>query len=122
MNQYATRSPSGATRASYGPPETTQSPPIASNGMPIAAPSGRSRTNERPRSATIVPSSAIEGEEKPPPAVSGRSVEPSGVEIQTLPSRTNRIESAAAGEAATRKHHEQRKAEPHAGQPRAAGG
>src|SRR3954452_22309701 len=103
VNQYATRSPSGATRASYGPPETTQSPPIASNGIPIAAPSGRSRTNERPRSATIVPSSAIEGEEKPPPAVSGRSVEPSGVEIQTLPPRTNRIESAAAGEAATRK-------------------
>src|SRR4051794_8330702 len=70
--------------------------------MPIAAPSGRSRTNERPRSATIVPSSAIEGEENPPPAVSGRSVEPSGVESQTLPSRTNRIESAAGGEAATR--------------------
>jgi hypothetical protein len=48
---------------------------MASNGMPIAAPSGRSRTNERPRSATI-----------------------------------------------DQEDREQRKAEPHAGQPRAAGG
>ena len=96
-------SPSGETRASYGPFATIQLPPTAAIGAPIAAPSGRSRTSALPRRATIVPSSAIDGDAKPPPAVSCRSVVPSGVEIQTLPSRTNRIESAAAGEAATRK-------------------
>ena len=97
MNQYATLSPSGETRGSKGPLATSQSPPTACIGSPSIPPSVRRRTKLPPFSATIVPSSAIDGELKPPLTVSRRSKPPSGVASQRSPSRTSTIELAPAG-------------------------